>query len=729
MSRRQHTLSHRDQIRVTCSDWLKLRVCIFWMVILFVLAPGRVMADSAPRIRAKETVVIDSVGDARFRVEIKMPIALYTTLKDRTRNTALLFRQIGLSHEECYEVDDIQGEFDDGKSVLRFSWTTRGLARPHRDHVWEAPVDEGSGLELVSIRDNLAVFTSAADSPFGVIPLTLQVEVAKGSTELQLLRSPNRLAYRMPAPTAGSGSRTALDFEFQAKPQVMSCLAKSHGNPKFSKLWLARTVLKNTGDQEVTDYRVRFRLRDYAPAWSSWQQVSVVVPGQTVVDAYFPIFDLEKIGRLNGSCRDTLELEYRYRRADGQVVEATDSRTIQLLGRNEVYFSSRQPDDCYGWEDYFDNGPSILASFVTKDDPIIQQVAGWVSGQTGGVAASSNDEEAIKFLKALYDFMAFNRIAYQTPPGGEFNGKMGQHIKYGRDVLQNRAGTCIDLAIFYGSVCEAVGLRPVLYLIPGHCFPAVRLPRSGNLYAVEVTGVGRANFNQVTERGQQEIKEARDKGPALRVDIEQLHNAGVYPLQLPTMPAATLSDWGIRPVAAGATPTVPAAPRSAPAIPSWIVGAWKCDTTVNRVRVQMLHTFTGDGGYTSYLRYTEESGQFTAWAKEEGTFEVGAKVFRFTPSTGKNKDVAFTRKYVWEDGYLWVTISEIGYQLPFSKGPADGGFSDAVASSVKTAATTTSSQPSSTRKTVVPQQSEGSDHRGKRDGILPHVHRGRKGGG
>jgi len=50
-------------------------------------------AKTAPAIRAH---VADTTtdGDGRFRVEIKMPIALYTTLKDRTRNTALLFRQM-----------------------------------------------------------------------------------------------------------------------------------------------------------------------------------------------------------------------------------------------------------------------------------------------------------------------------------------------------------------------------------------------------------------------------------------------------------------------------------------------------------------------------------------------------------------------------------------------------------------------------------------------------------
>src|SRR5262249_48932579 len=147
------------------------------------------------------------------------------------------------------EVQDVKGEFDDGASTLYFTWTTRGLARPVHDGMWEAPVDESSGLELMFLRGNVALFHTATSSPFGVIPLVVHAEVPPDSKELRLLHSPSRLAYRAPAGSAPSGDRTAFDFEFQAKPQVMTCLAKSYGNPKFTKLWVARTVFKNTGDQ------------------------------------------------------------------------------------------------------------------------------------------------------------------------------------------------------------------------------------------------------------------------------------------------------------------------------------------------------------------------------------------------------------------------------------------------------------------------------------------------
>src|ERR671936_406412 len=100
--------------------------------------------------------------------------------------------------------------------------------------------------------------------------------------------------------------------------------------------------------------------------------------------------------------------------------------------------------------------------------------AGGVRRRAGGGATSNEDEAAHKFLDALYTYMG-KHIDYQTPPGELFDGKFAQHVKYGRDVLRNRAGTCIDLAILYGSVCEAVGLRPVLFIIPGHCFPGIYL--------------------------------------------------------------------------------------------------------------------------------------------------------------------------------------------------------------------------------------------------------------
>ena len=276
-SQRQHARDGRSRGRILIPLWLRSMLLLF---MLLLVCPAGVRADEAPQIRATQKVVIDAVGDAHFTVDVKMPVALYTLLKDRTRNTALLLRQIGLSHEESYEVQEGKGEFDDGSSTVHFSWTTRGLVRPVHDDIWEAPVDETSGLELLYLHENIALFSTAAGSPFGVVPLVVHAEVAPGSSELRLLHSPSRLAYCAPVASLSRSGRASFDFEFQAKPQVMTCLAKSYGNPKFTHMWMARTVLKNTGDQAVTDYRVRFRFRDYAPSWSAWQHCARRYPAK-----------------------------------------------------------------------------------------------------------------------------------------------------------------------------------------------------------------------------------------------------------------------------------------------------------------------------------------------------------------------------------------------------------------------------------------------------------------
>ena len=96
-------------------------------------------------------------------------------------------------------------------------------------------------------------------------------------------------------------------------------------------------------------------------------------------------------------------------------------------------------------------------------------------------------------MRELYEILRANDFTYQHPPALSdkqlsFDIQRVQNVKFPRDVIRDRSGTCIDLAILYASMVNAVGLEPHLALIPGHCFPVVRLP-GGQLVAVEATGL------------------------------------------------------------------------------------------------------------------------------------------------------------------------------------------------------------------------------------------------
>jgi hypothetical protein len=222
-------------------------------------------------------------------------------------------------------------------------------------------------------------------------------------------------------------------------------------------------------------------------------------------------------------------------------------------------------------------------------------------------------------MQALYEFMAVN-LTYQTPPGTLKEGTIRQHVKYGREVLRNRAGTCIDLAIFYGSVCEAVGLKTVLFVIPGHCFPAVKLP-GGGLVAVEATAITGHDFRVAIAAGLKNLKAVQSgETPSWRAEIEKLHNKGVQTLDLPALPPSALNDWGIRRARtreSGAPKATlpPAAPPSAAALAGrhvWVTEGWKNGKKVFRV-VRFNEDGTQDGCITKDLKAfrLEPAGRWT----------------------------------------------------------------------------------------------------------------------
>jgi hypothetical protein len=622
-------------------------------------------ADQATPIKLKETVHIDANGNGAFVSEMKLPVAKYTYLKGNTPNMALLLRQMPVT-QQWLPIDKLSGQFDDSTSSVKIDASILGLSRLTRSGRWEAPITDGGQLELITAHENSIVLGGTIRSPIGTANLVLHAILPEGAKDVALLDSPARISYQLAPRTDVSGDHAAIDVKLDAKEQIMACLAKSYGNPNFSQMWTARTVLKNVGNQALKNYRVRYRIDGFSQDWSPWQTSELVLPGQTVVDAYFPMFDVDKLSSINGTRPAILEMELKYEQADGRVVEQNESRRVQLLGRNEVVFSTLKMDEAVGFQDNYNCGPFVLASFVNHEDPIIQQVAGWVSARAGG-RGSDSDENAKAFMKALYEFIAANQIAYQTPPVGQTNTRSGQHVKYGRDVLRNRAGTCIDLAILYGSVCEAVGLRPVLTLIPGHCFPAVYLPESGSLLAVEITAVGKRSFDDACKIGGATMVRAIRELPAFMVDVQELHNQGVFGLELANLPPSALADWGIRPgtvqpQVATTRQTALRSDRSGAGVVQDHVGDWLFQKETKRGQLRYQLTLDPEGHYSCDVLSPNSTGEMTH-VQSSGSYEVHENTMVFVTRNGSRT----TRTYRMENGQLKIHFSEANETFAFER--------------------------------------------------------------
>jgi hypothetical protein len=228
-----------------------------------------------------------------------------------------------------------------------------------------------------------------------------------------------------------------------------------------------------------------------------------------------------------------LYVRYDYKDGTGKPYSNELTKRLEILGVNQFEFSNLNDEDRSDtWFDYFNNA-ALLAAFVTRTDEAVKQFAGYVSEASGGAAAASSKEDAIRWLRAAYLMELGNDIVYQTPSGFLTNDhSSGQDIKFPRDVFRDKSGTCVDLAITYAALAESVGLKASLMMVPGHAFPVIHLP-GGDYLPVETTGLGggdqRLTFEKAVEVGMKELQKYLSEGVFYLVDVQEQWSTGRIP--------------------------------------------------------------------------------------------------------------------------------------------------------------------------------------------------------
>jgi hypothetical protein len=513
-----------------------------------------------PVARTEEEFEADASGDARFKAAIMLPPQAHKAfkrlvsrpyveggeLKWHEPKISAVLRALDMETGASV-IEDLDGAFEE--EAIRVRGREIGWAK-QRDGCWVSSLTTDRKIHYRITRKTYqegvpTVILQALVNSGGIqVVARTQATLPRGAHDIRVENEPNQLVYRAPAPIkTGGGGRPS--FNLQAKPHIMSALYKLYGDRRFHKLWVARSLFKNGSGETLTDYRVRFRLGGYSE-WSRWETCDVVHPGQTVVDRFYPVID-SKVRDLHAPTPVDVQVEYSYVRPGGEKVSDNYSERTRLLGMNEGVYSDTEVDKDSSWYEMFKDAPLVLATFTSANDPVILDVLGQLGRATGGKGTSLDDREAVTFLRALYDLMRAN-IKYETTPGDQIDGLLHQHLKFGRDVLRTKSGTCVNTAIFYASVAEAAGLDAFIFVIKGHAFAGARLPKSGQLIFVETTKATRGDgesFEVAVQSATKTHAEASALGLILPVDIHAQRQRGVNPPELPDVGKDPLREWGI----------------------------------------------------------------------------------------------------------------------------------------------------------------------------------------
>ncbi len=512
-------------------------------------------SEEDPIARAEMKCTITPTGDLLGQATFTFDPQVYTTIKGVVTNPIYFLRELSSNRADTELAPDAKASYNDATHSVILDVHLLGFVHNRGNGRWEW---EPEDLEYVSTNTDDAGQTVMTflykSSPSDDVKFegNAVCTFPAGATDVSYDQRRNRVTYTLtPKNTTGKGR---LDIRFDARDQIMSCLYKVYGlETEFAAQWVAKTCVENIGSGTITDLRLRYRVAGYSE-WSMWQKFPEVLPGQTVVSVYKPVLE-KSISELTSTTPANVMVEWRFIDSDGQREEDSDGQRVSILGRHEFIFSNLTREESMGsWYDAFSNA-FMISAWVTRDDPVIKQFAAMANKAAGGQGAPYSDEAAYAVLKSCYELWLANDFTYQGPvglsdPTLSFDNTIVQNIKFPRDVIRDKSGTCIELAALYCSMAHSVGLKPYMVLIPGHAFSLIRLP-SGNLLPIETTGIGggkrrgSAPFEKVIESATETYKKAAAEGRVLEIDIEDCWARGVSSPELAALPADILQRWQI----------------------------------------------------------------------------------------------------------------------------------------------------------------------------------------
>ena len=357
-------------------------------------------------------------------------------------------------------------------------------------------------------------------------------------------------------------SSGSIDVSIQPASVIMPAAYKVYANPDVAngRYNLFKAIVKNTGSSEIHNFKVQFRVPKYIDDWTDVQAPPDLLPGQEAVVICFPEFPQSITGK-NTSSKEKTEIRFLYG-SKANPTERDESFGFDMTSVNDIVFSDMADKDKAYSSDYGTN-MDLYACMLASEDPIIKHYTQLIvqkmnlEGEqaaaigTAGTGGEKEVAELQRVMKGVYEATRTSGMVYSETAASEQiygdNTTGTEHIRLPREVVTGNTGLCIELALLHASCLKAMGDHAVIFLIPGHAFPGVKL--DNYYYALESTGIGGAGLggsmtaDQALQTGMKEAQDffnATAKGlPGYYLlDMDELSNEGYKEMELkddPTM--------------------------------------------------------------------------------------------------------------------------------------------------------------------------------------------------
>jgi hypothetical protein len=233
-------------------------------------------------------------------------------------------------------------------------------------------------------------------------------------------------------------------------------------------------------------------------------------------------------------------------------------RVTRLDGAKEsvVYDQSRQvtvmPRDTLPLARFFDRDhalmrwtPEFLGAWMTPNAKAMDEfLASAKKRLAAGQSFSGGQSATLPQVKAIYDELQARGMSYVMDPRVLAHDSLIARTRLPSEVLRSTNAQCLEGTILYATLLEAIGLRPIVVLVPSHAFLAWYAeshdPNAGQFNFLETTLTHAADFDHAVSYAQKEYELHRSRREfdrpanggepqARMIDVAKLRAVGVTP--------------------------------------------------------------------------------------------------------------------------------------------------------------------------------------------------------
>jgi len=198
----------------------------------------------------------------------------------------------------------------------------------------------------------------------------------------------------------------------------------------------------------------------------------------------------------------------------------------------------------------FEDTRFMFAAYVNENHPWVDQIlkeaknTGITSVFCGYNEGKANLNDVLLQVKAIWAALKNRKMTYSsitdTTPSAAGAGV--QYVRFIDESIRSTQANCVDGSVLMASILKKIGIKPLLVLVPGHCYLAFWTNdqnRGGQLCGLETTMLGTSSFedainfanrNSDTSLAHILPKCAVENSGYLLVDIENARQLGIMPL-------------------------------------------------------------------------------------------------------------------------------------------------------------------------------------------------------